>query len=368
MRTEIDRALAQLLTDPACDGLEFVKDLETRFARYLGEGAFAVGVQSGTAAEFLILKAYGMGPGDEVITVPNSDISTTSAISRAGARFVMVDIDPTFFNIDPERIEAAITPRTRMIMPVHMYGLPAEMDAIQSIADRYGLKVVEDATLALGAEYRGTRTGLLGDAAFFSLAPSKVLGGTSNGGIVVTTDPDLANRVRLLRGYGLEPEVADTPIHKRQSLAGYNHLAEGYNLKLDVMQAAVAGVKFTQVDDWGERRQAAADRYTERFAGVPAVETPVVPSHMRHAWRNYVVKVPSRDAVRERLRQSEIASGVLYIPPIHLQPVYSDLGLGPGSFPNAELVAKSLLCLPMHPGLSAEQIDTVTENVKAALE
>jgi dTDP-4-amino-4,6-dideoxygalactose transaminase len=230
------------------------------------------------------------------------------------------------------------------------------------------LKVVEDATLALGAQYRGTRTGLLGDAAFFSLAPSKVLGGTSNGGIVVTTDPDLTFRVRLLRGYGLEPEVADTPIHKRQSLAGYSHLAEGYNLKLDVMQAAVAGVKFTQVDDWGARRQAAADRYTERFADVPAVETPVVPPHMRHAWRNYIVKVPKRDAVRERLRQNGIASGVLYIPPIHLQPVYSGLGLGPGSFPNAELVAKSLLCLPMHPGLSTDQIDTVTESVKAALE
>jgi dTDP-4-amino-4,6-dideoxygalactose transaminase len=367
VRGEIDRVVAQLLSDPACDGLAFVKDLEARFARYLGGSALAVGVQSGRAAEFLILQAYGIGPGDEVITVPNSDIATTAAISHTGARFVLVDIDPTTFNMDPAQLEAAITPRTRMIMPVHMYGLPAEMDDIRAIADRYGLKVVEDATLSLGAQYRGSRTGLLADAAFFSLAPSKVLGGTSNGGVVVTTDPDLAYRVRLLRGYGLEPELADTPVSERQSFTRHSHVAEGFNLKLDVMQAAIAGVKLTQVDVWGARRQAAADRYLEHFAEMPAGEAPYVPPHMRHAWRNYVVKVPHRDTVRERLRQNGIASGVLYIPPVHLQPVYSGLGLGPGSFPNAEAAAESLLCLPMHPGLSADQVDLVAGNLKEAL-
>jgi dTDP-4-amino-4,6-dideoxygalactose transaminase len=359
VRAEIDRALDRLLVDVHCDGAEFVAAVETTIARRLGAGTCAVGVQSGLAAEFLILKALGIGPGDEVITVPNSDLATTAAISHAGARFVLVDVDPRTYNLDPARIEAAITPRTRAIVPVHMYGLPAEMDAVAAVAGRYGLAVVEDATLALGASYRGAPVGVLGDAAFLSFAPRKVLGGTGNGGLVTTRNPDLAARVRLLKGYGLDPARGEAPVGQRQTAAGFEHVAEGHNLKLDPLQAAVIGAKLTRLDAWAARRQAIADRYDRHLMGIPDVRLPVVPPHTCHAWRNYVVRVPERDAVRARLAERGIATSVLYVPPVHLQPVYRRLGLGPGSFPNAEAAARELLCLPIHPGLTDAQVDEV---------
>jgi dTDP-4-amino-4,6-dideoxygalactose transaminase len=360
VRAEIDRALDELLTNATCDGAGFVGSLETAFAARLGDGAHAVGVQSGLAAEFLVLTALGIGPGDEVITVPNSDIATTAAISQTGARFVLVDVDPRTHTLDPNGLEAALTPQTRAIVPVHMYGLPADMDAIRLVAGRHGLVVVEDATIALGAAYRGAPVGTLGDAACVSFAPRKVLGGVGNGGMVVTRDPALAERVRLLRGYGLDPRVGEAPIVAREAYARFDHLVEGHNLKLDPIQAAVVGVKLTRLDEWADRRHAAADRYGERLAAVPGLELPWVPAHARHAWRNYVVRVPHRDRVRTELRKRGIATAVLYVPPVHLQPVYRHLGFGPGSFPHAEAVARDLLCLPMHPGLTMEQVDDVS--------
>lgn len=361
VREAIDRALDQLLSDPTCDGSEFVRELESAFAHRLGTDVHAVSVQSGLAAEFLLLKALGIGSGDEVITVPNSDIATTAAISHTGARFVLVDIDPQTHNIDPARIEATITPRTRAIVPVHMYGLPAEMDAIRALGRRHGLKVIEDATLALGAEYRGAPAGALGDAAFFSFAPRKVLGGLGNGGMVTTRDPELAQRVRLLKGYGLDPARGEAPIAQRQRQAGFEHLVEGYNLKLDSVQAAVIAAKLARLDDWRDRRQTVADRYSERLAALPEVKPPYVPGYTRHAWRNYVVTVRERDRVRARLQDRGVTTAVLYIPPVHLQPVYRHLGLGPGLFPNAEAVSQRLLCLPMHPGLTQLEVDQVVD-------
>lgn len=368
VRPAIDAALDRILTDPVCDGAEFVAGLEAAVAARLGRGVQAIGVQSGLAAEFLALSALGIGPGDEVITVPNSDLATTAAISHTGASFVLVDVDLRSFNLDPALIEAAVTPRTRAIVAVHLYGLPAEMDAITAIARRHRLAVVEDATLALGAEYRGAPVGTLGDAACFSFAPRKVLGGTGNGGMVTTRDPALAERVRLLKGYGLDPRRGDAPIRERQAHAGFEHLVEGHNLKLDPIQAAVVGAKFARLDDWAARRQALADRYAARLAGVPGLGLPAAPPHVRHAWRNFVVRLPHRDAVRARLRERGIATGVVYIPPVHLQPVYRGLGLGPGSFPHAEAAARELLCLPMHPGLTGEQVDEVASALAAAYE
>lgn len=368
VRAEIDQAIDRMLTDPACDWIGFVQALEEQVRDLIGAEFHTVGVQSGLAAEFLILKALGIGPGDEVITVPNSDLATTAAISHTGATFVFVDIDPDTFNMDPDALEAAITPRTRAIMPIHMYGLPAEMDAILDIARRHNLLVIDDATLAMGAEYRGRPAGALSDAAFFSFAPRKVLGGTGNGGMVVTRDPELAHRVRILRGYGLAPERGDVPSFARLGAPGAEHVAEGYNLKLDGIQAAVIAPKLARLYDWRERRQAVADRYAARLAGHPAIQLPVVPDHMRHAWRNYVVKVPRRDAVRAALTAAGIATSVVYTPPVHLQPVYRHLGLGPGSFPQAEAVAETLLALPMHPGLTPEQVDTVCAALLAALD
>ncbi len=367
VRAEIDLAIDRLLNDLHADGAELIAALEAVVAARLGDGAQAIAVQSGTAAEFLILKALGIGAGDEVITAPNSDLATTAAISHSGARFVLVDIDPETHNLDPARIEAAITPCTRAIVPIHMYGLPAEMAKISAIARRHGLLVIEDATLALGATYRGAPAGALGDAACFSFGARKILGGTGSGGMVVTRDPELAASVRLLRGYGLDPGYADAPIRQRLAQAGLEHLAEGYNLRLNPIEAAVTSAKLAKSDEWAARRQAVASRYAARLAGVPGVLLPHAPPHMTHAWRNFVVRVPERDRVRERLRERGIASSVLYSPPVHLQPVYRGLGLGPGSFPVAEALARELLCLPMHPGLTDDQADLVTTELMAAV-
>ena len=366
VRAEIDRAVDRILTDTLADGAPLVAELEAAMVSRLGDGVHAIGVQSGLAAEFLILKALGIGPGDEVITVPNSDIATTAAISHTGANFVLVDIDARTHNLDPVRIAAAITPRTRAIVPVHMYGLAADMDAINDVARQRGVPVIEDATLALGATYRGTEVGSLGDAAFFSFAPRKVLGGTGRGGLVVTRDADLAARVRLLKGYGLDPSFGETPIRERQQHAGLDHLAEGFNLQLNPMEAAVITAKLARADEWAARRQAIADRYAARLSGVSGVTLPEVSPGVVHAWRNHVVRVPDRDLVRERLRERGIATAVLYTPPIHLQSVYRGLDLGPGSFPVAEALARDLLCLPMHPGLREAQVDEVATALIAA--
>jgi dTDP-4-amino-4,6-dideoxygalactose transaminase len=368
VRAEIDRAVDRILTDTLADGAPLVAELEAAMVRRLGEGVDTIAVQSGLAAQFLILKALGIGPGDEVITVPNSDIATTAAISHTGASFVLVDVDARTHNLDPDRIEAALTPRTRAIVPVHMYGLPAAMDEINDVARWHGLAVIEDATLALGARYRGTEVGAIGDAGFFSFAPRKVLGGTGRGGLVATRNQQLAARVRLLKGYGLEPSHGEAPIRERQQHAGLDHLAEGFNLQLNPMEAAVISAKLARADEWAARRQAVADRYAERLSGVPGIELPAVPPGVVHAWRNFVVRVPDRDRVRARLRERDIATAVLYTPPIHRQSVYRGLSLGPGSFPVAEALAQVLLCLPMHPGLSDAQVDEVTTALIAACE
>jgi dTDP-4-amino-4,6-dideoxygalactose transaminase len=359
VREAIDRALDQILTDAMSDGAGYVADLERDFAARLGDDVAAIGVQSGLAAEFLVLKALGIGPGDEVITVPNSDIATTAAISQTGARFVLVDVDPRTHNLDPDHLAAAITPRTRAIVPVHLYGLPAAMEAILTVAPRHQLAVVEDATLAIGASYRGAPVGTLADAAFFSFAPRKVIGGVGNGGMVTTRDPALAARVRLLKGYGLDPRQGEAPIGERETYTHFDHVVEGHNLKMDPFQAAVVGAKLSHLEAWAARRQQIADRYGKGLAAIPSLQVPWVPDDVRHAWRNYVVRVSDRDRVRSELRQRGIGTAVLYVPPVHLQPVYRHLGLGPGSFPNAEALAEDLVCLPMHPGLAPEQVDEV---------
>lgn len=368
VRPEIDQAFDQILTNTNSDSSELVKALEADIAHYLGAGIHTVGVQSGRAAEFLILKALGIGPGDEVITVANSDIATTAAISQTGARFILVDVDADSHNLDPTQIETAITARTRAIVPVHMYGLPVQMEAIRVIAQRHKLCIIEDATLALGAEYQGAKVGTLGDAAFFSFAPRKVIGGTSNGGLVVTHDSKLAGQVRALKGYGKDPKRAEAPIAQRQLDAKIENIVEGYNLKLDDIQAAVIRAKLAHLEEWATLRQAVADRYTQQLTSVPGVSVPQVPKHSRHAWRNYVITIPDRDAVRSRLHEKGIATAVLYTPPVHLTPVYDQLGLGPGNFPVAEALAKKLLCLPMYPGMSNEQVDEVVSALAETLQ
>jgi len=248
-----------------------------------------------------------------------------------------------------------------------MYGLPSELDPIVEIARRHDLRVIEDATLGIGAKYRGRPTGTLGEAAFFSFAPRKVIGGAGNGGMVVTADAELARQVKLLRAYGLDPEHSERPSSERMSAPGADHMVEGFNLKLDGIQAAIIGEKLRCLDDWTARRQAVADFYTTRLAEVAGVVPPFVPVHVRHAWRNYVVRVPERDVVRAHLRERGIATAVLYSPPVHLQWVYRHLGYAAGNFPHAEAVAKDLMALPMHPGLEQSQAAYVVDSLVSAL-
>jgi dTDP-4-amino-4,6-dideoxygalactose transaminase len=363
VRDAIDRAVDRLLRDPTCDGLPFVQALEADVAAYHGPGWEAVGVQSGTAAEVLLLRGLGIGPGDEVITVPNSDLATTAAISHVGARFRLVDVRETGHAMDPASVEAAITPSTRAILVVHMHGAPGPAAELAAIARDRGLLLLEDATLALGARHGGRLAGTLGDGAFVSFAPRKVIGGTGNGGMVLTRDPEVASRVRLLRGYGQDPAVMDRPIATRQA-GGQVHVAEGYNLKLDGIQAAVVHAKFQRLDAWRALRTAVAERYDALLADVPGFTTPRRTPGDERAWRNYTVLSEDRDGLRAHLDSASIATGTLYAPPVHLQPVYAHLGMGRGSLPVAERLGDRLLNLPIFPGMRDDQVERVAHEVR----
>jgi len=321
-----------------------VREFEEEFARYC-EAEHCVGVDSGYSALELILRGYGIGLGDEVITAANTFVATALAISNTGATPVLVDMDPETYNIDPTRIEAAITPRTRAIMPVHLYGQPAEMDSIMAIAAEHDLKVIEDAAQAHGARYKGRRTGSLGHAAGFSFYPGKNLGAYGDGGAVVTDDAELADRVRMLRNLGMRVK--------------YHHEIKGFNHRLDTMQAAVLRVKLPYLDEWNEGRRRVAARYAEALAGLPVV-TPYAPPHVEPVHHLYVIRIQERDALMERLSEAEIASGLHYPIPIHLLPAYAELGYRPGDFPITEAYADEILSLPIYAELTDEQIDLLT--------
>jgi dTDP-4-amino-4,6-dideoxygalactose transaminase len=283
-----------------------VSEFEKEFARYC-EADHCVGVDSGYSALELILRGYGIGPDDEVITAANTFVATALAISNTGATPVLVDMDPETYNIDPSRIEAAITPRTRAIMPVHLYGQPADMDPIMAIAAEHDLKVIEDAAQAHGARYKGRRTGSLGHAAGFSFYPGKNLGAYGDGGAVVTDDEELADRVRMLRNLGMRVK--------------YHHEIKGFNHRLDTMQAAVLRVKLPHLDKWNEGRRRVAARYAKALAELPVI-TPYAPSHVEPVYHLDVIRIQNRDALMEKLGEAGIASGLHYPIPIHLLGVY----------------------------------------------
>ncbi len=343
---EIEAALREILLAQVLPGRGHGTLLEQDVSDALG-GCHAVAVQSGTAAMLLAVRALGIGPGDEVITVPNSDLMTTATVSRAGARFVLCDVDPETMNIDPNLLEQHITPRTRAVFPVHMYGHPADMTPIMDIAARHGLAVIEDACLSLGATYHGRYTGLIGSAGCFSFGIGKVIGGGGDGGMLVTPDAAVAHEARLLRGVG-------------------QSLREGYFVYMSDLQAAIVRIKLRHLAAWQAERQAVADRYARHFHGTP-VKAPVIRPGCTHAWREYVVLVPGRDHVRRVLAERGIGTATRYVPPVYLQPVYRHLGLGPGSCPVAEYLAERLLALPMYPGLLAEHVDEVAETVLDAV-
>jgi dTDP-4-amino-4,6-dideoxygalactose transaminase len=320
---------------------------EAEFAAYCGS-RHAIGVDSGTSALELALRAYDIGLGDQVITAANTFIATALAISYTGATPVLVDVDPDTCTLDPVRLEEAITGRTRAVIPVHLYGQPADMDPILELARRHGLLVIEDACQAHGARYKGRPVGSLGDAAAFSFYPAKNLGACGDGGMVVSDDARVADAIRMLRNYG-----------QRQK---YQHLVRGFNRRLDTLQAALLRVKLRHLDGWNAARRRRAELYGQLLAE-SAVVTPIEASYARSVWHLYVIRCPDRPALMTELGARGIATGIHYPRPVHLQPAYAELGYAPGDFPIAERQAEQILSLPMYAELGPELIEHVASSL-----
>lgn len=313
---------------------------EAEFAQFCG-AKHCIGCGNGLDALHLILRAYDIGPGDEVIVPAHTFIATWLAVSYSGATPVPVDVEPVYYNMDPSKIEKAITPRTKAIMPVHLYGHPADMEPINCLARKHGLKVVEDAAQAHGAVYRGARCGTLGDAAGFSFYPGKNLGAFTDAGAVVTNDPLVAEKVRKLRNYG--------------SAVKYHHDLQGINSRIDELTAAFLRVKLQKLNEWNERRQQIAQRYLSEFAKCPEIVLPQTMSDCIHAWHVFAIRYPHRDWLIKSLSARGVVALIHYPIPVHLSAAYSNLGYQIGDFPVAEIVASEVLSLPMGPHLSSDQ-------------
>lgn len=328
-----------------------VQALEEEVARYIDAPA-AVACASGTDALYLSLLALHIGPGDEVITTPFTFVATAGSIARTGAKPVFVDIDPKTYNLDPAKIEAAITDRTRAIMPVHLFGLAAELDEIVAIAKRHHLAVIEDAAQAIGATYKGKRVGTFGECGCFSFFPSKNLGGAGDGGIITTSDPKIADELRLLRAHG--------------SRKKYQYEILGTNSRLDALQAAVLRVKLPHLDDWSRLRNDHARLYCDLLAGKGLEKTitlPFVPKDRGHVYNQFVIRTPQRESLRAFLQSEGIATDVYYPSPLHVQPAFAYLGHSQGSIPNAEKASTEVLALPVYPELSASDQERVVNAI-----
>jgi dTDP-4-amino-4,6-dideoxygalactose transaminase len=328
-----------------------VTAFEQEFAAFCG-AAECIALNSGTSALHLALLAAGIGAGDEVITTPFTFVASVAAILYAGTRPVLVDIDPHSFTLDPAKIEAAITPKTKALLPVHLYGQPSDMDPIIQIARRHGLIVIEDAAQAHGAQYKGRSVGSIGDMACFSFYPGKNLGAYGEGGAVTTSNPEYARTVRMLRDWGQDRK--------------YHHLLRGYNYRMEGFQGAVLRVKLHHLEQWTESRRALVRKYNELLADCD-LETPVEMPWARHVYHVYTVRSKERDRLQAALNDEGIQTGIHYPVPVHLQPAYADLGYGPGAFPQAEAAAKQVLSLPLYPELAFQAVAQVAEAVKAVV-
>jgi len=343
IKPEIDEAIESIISRSAFIGGEDVRKFEEEFAAYC-EAKACVGVGNGTDALYLTLRAMGIGQGDEVITVAHTFIATSEAISMAGARPVFVDIREDTMLMDPALIEQAITPRTKAIIAVHLYGQPCDMDAIMLIAERHGLKVIEDAAQAHGARWRGRRVGSIGDAACFSFYPGKNLGAFGDAGAVVSNDLELMERVRMVANHG--------------RLEKYTHKMEGVNSRLDAMQAAILRVKLRHLDEWNESRRRHADFYFESLSGGD-MQMPGVSEHAEPVWHLFVVRVADRDTLQSTLKNEGIATGVHYPVPLHQQPAYENSDQSKNALPVTERVAATVVSLPMYPELTDSQLERI---------
>ena len=326
---------------------KYVKEFEEKFAKYLGV-KHCIAVNSGTSALYLALMALGVKKGDEVILPVNTFIATAEAVSLLGAKPVFVDVDEKTYNIDVEKVKEAITDKTKIIIPVHLYGQCCDMDEINEIAEKHGLYVLEDACQAHGAEYKGRKAGSLGDIAAFSFYPSKNLGAFGEGGAVATNNSELAEKIRMLRDHGSKEK--------------YYHEIIGGNFRMDEIQGAVLSTKLKFLDKWNNMRREAAKLYNELLDGV--VITPYEAPYNKHVYHLYVIRVKNRDKVREYLHSKGVHTGIHYPVPIHLQKAYSFMNLSKGAFPIAERVVNEILSLPMFPYITEEEIYYVVERLK----
>lgn len=349
IKGEIDAAVLGVLASGQYVLGEEVLRFEQEFADYCNV-KHAIAVNTGTSALHLALLAAGIGPGDEVITVPFTFVATVSAICYAGARPVFVDVEPVTLTMDPAEIEAKITSRTKAIIPVHLYGQMAEMDAIKAIADRHGIPVIEDACQAHGALYKGRRAGSIGVSGCFSFYPGKNLGACGEGGLVVTDNDDHAKTMRMLRDWGQEQR--------------YHHLLKGFNYRMDAIQGAILRVKLRHLEDWTEARRAHARRYSSLLAGLAHLKLPVETADRRHVYHVYAVRSADREGLQRMLSAEGIPSGLHYPIPVHLQKAHADLGYRAGDFPVSEAAAREVLSLPIYPEMPSRHIDQVA----AALE
>ncbi len=351
LAVEIDAAVARVTSSGWYIGGEEVAQFERSFAAYCG-AAHCVGVGNGLDALQLALRACGVGPGDEVIVASNSYIATLLAVSNVGGAPVLVEPDPATHNLDPAKIEAAITPRTKAILPTHLYGQPADLEQIRAVSKAHGLKLVDDAAQAHGARYKGVPIGGGTDVTCWSFYPSKNLGALGDGGAVTTNDPEIAARIRMLGNYG--------------SSVRYVNEELGVNSRLDPLQAAVLSAKLPHLTEWNGRRRAIAHFYTEALADIDII-LPHYPSWAEPAWHQYVIRSGDRDRLAEQLKEAGISTLIHYPIAPHRQAAYADLGLGEGSLPIAERLAKSVLSLPIGPHLAMDQAELVAEVVRGAV-
>ncbi|QIO55871.1 DegT/DnrJ/EryC1/StrS family aminotransferase (plasmid) [Rhizobium leguminosarum bv. trifolii] len=349
IKGEIDAAVLGVLASGQYVLGDEVAHFEQEFADYCNV-KHAIAVNTGTSALHLALLAAGVGPGDEVITVPFTFVATVSAICYTGARPVFVDVEPVTLTMDPAEVEAKITPRTKAIVPVHLYGQMADMDAIKAIAERHGIPVIEDACQAHGAQYKGHRAGSMGLSGCFSFYPGKNLGACGEGGMVVTNDDDQAKTMRMLRDWGQEQR--------------YHHLLKGFNYRMDAIQGAILRVKLRHLEAWTEARRTHARRYSSLLAGSTVLTTPVEAADRRHVYHVYAVRSRDRDGLQRLLSAEGIPSGLHYPIPVHLQKAHADLGYQAGDFPVSEAAAREVLSLPIYPEMPVRHVDQVV----AALE
>lgn len=326
-----------------------VRRFEDAFARYVGS-SYCLGVNSGTDALFFSLLSLGVGPGDEVLVPVFTYIASAFAVTYTGAKPVFVDIDEKTFNMDPGKIEAAITSKTKAIMPVHLYGQAADMATIKRIADKHGLRIVEDAAQAHGAEARGKKAGVLGDVAAFSFYPTKNLSALGDAGVVTTNDKSIFEVLRKLRDYGRKTR--------------YEHSSLGYNSRLDSLQAIFLYHKLKRLDTWNKKRAAIASRYSRLLKDVFEITLPQMPVSGKHVWHVFAIRVKKRDLVLEGLKKCGIDAMVYYPVPLHLQEVYKALNYTLGDFSVAEKISSEVLCLPIHPHMTMAQVDFVVEKLK----